>query len=294
MKPRQFLRRAAYGAGVFALMGAPSSFASDIQFSCTTNGGGWTVEATAPASVPCVVGGGECTAMNYTITPRPGVSTPDHVAILVDHALTVEPIGSRTIALPCDGDSVSNIGIRDCSTQAVRMNEEGETRTYKMSVQGDAGVFSSSIVVKKGKQIEECGIASLALLASTCDPKAQQTSKETFTFDDCEVEITLNPCTGEPLTSTVVSGDCAVGSIAIDEIKLEINGVLQNVTVGEGWLSSGQDSCTTRWFNRQPYVTCSCTNVSDCLVKTNTSSGEECLCAGKGVCAGFPDNVCLQ
>jgi hypothetical protein len=260
--------------------------ASDVPFECTTNGSGkWKVVASGPIDVPCPApAGGQCTEMQYDVQPLVGVQ-PDHVAILAGHDLTVVGADSRNVALPCDGDSVTLIGIRDCSTQAVRMNQEAETDLFNLVVAGEAQPVGSSIVIKKGKTIEECRIASLGLQQVTCDPKAQQSSKETFTFGDCEVEITLNPCTGDPLSARTISGDCAIGAVSIDEIKIEINGVIQDVTVGEGWLSSGNDSCTTRWFNRKPYVTCSCTNTTDCLVKASDGS---CLCEGKGVCAPFP------
>jgi hypothetical protein len=266
--------------------------ASDLPFECTTNGGGkWKIVAHGPTSISCPApASGACTAMQFAIQPLVGTQ-PDHVAILAGHDVTIVSTDSRNVAAPCDGDSVTYLGIRDCSMQAVRMNKDAQTGFFELIVTGDAQPIESSVVVKKGKVIEECRIVSLGLDPVVCDPKAQQASKETFTFDDCEVEIALNPCTGEPLTATTVSGNCAVGAVSIDEIKLEINGVLQDVTVGEGWLSSGDDSCTTRWFNRKPYVTCSCTNVSDCLVKT---SDNNCLCAGQGVCASFPNNVCLQ
>jgi hypothetical protein len=279
---------------IFALLVATpvGTYASDAPFECTTNGdGNWSIVATAPEVTTCP-SGGTCTKITYEIVPLKNKS-PDHVATLVEHDQIVEVSESGDVYTKCEGDPVTEVGLRDCSTKAVRLNEEGDTGTFDLYVQGDQAVATgSTIVVKKGRIVEECRIASLgASCEPVCDPKAQTASKETFVFDDCEVEIALNPCTGDPLSATTVSGDCAVGAVSVDEIKLVINGTTQNVTVGEGWLSSGEDSCTTRWFRRRPYVTCSCTNVSDCLVKTSNNS---CLCAGQGICAGFPDNICNQ
>jgi hypothetical protein len=268
------------------------TYASDAPFACTTNGGGnWSIVATAPQVTTCP-SGGTCTKITYDIVPLKNNSA-DHVATLVEHDQIVEISESGDVYTECEGDPVTELGLRDCSTKAVRLNDENDTGKFDLYVQGDKVVATdSTIVVKKGRIVEECRIASLGSSCEpVCNPKAQTASKDTFVFDDCEVEIALNPCTGDPLSATTVSGTCAVGAVSIDEIKIEINGVLQDVTVGEGWLSSGEDSCTTRWFNRKPYVTCSCTNVSDCLVKTSNNS---CLCAGKGICAGFPDNVCIQ
>jgi len=300
MTKRTLLRSAVLASGVFLLAGVINGWAAELNFECTTNGvsnnggGSWHITASEPYPVACknaVPAGTICTEIDYRITSLPPNNLgADHIAILVDHEYTVDDLDtSRNVFLPCDGDTVTQIGIRDCSRQAVRMNQYDETVGYRLAVIGDAAAQASSIVVKKGKVIEECRIASLG--PTTCDPKAQQASRETFTFDDCEIEITLDPCTNKPLSSKVLSGDCAVGQVEIDSLELVINGVAQPVIVGEGWLSSGENSCSTKFTRAgDAYITCSCTTVSDCLVKGKDS----CICAGKGVCAGFPDNICYQ
>ena len=274
---------------IFALLVATpvGTYASDAPFECTTNGdGNWSNVATAPQVTTCP-SGGTCTKITNEKNNKPA----DHVVTLVEHDQIGEISGSSDVYPACEGDPVTELGLRDCSTQAIRLNKDSDTGTFDLYVQGDQAVATdSTIVVKKGRIVEECRIASLGSSCEpVCDPKAQTASKETFVFDDCEVEIALNPCTGDPLSATTVSGDCAVGEVSVDEIKLEINGVLQDVTVGEGWLSSGEDSCTTRWFRRRPYVTCSCTNTSDCLVKTSSGS---CLCEGQGICGQLGSNIC--
>lgn len=276
------------------LAGVTNGWAAELNFECTTNDNqNWHIKATGPRAVACQPDTQSelCTEMDYKITSLKGLAA-DHVSILVDHEYVVETVNSyssRGFYTDCIGDPVTGIGLRDCSRNAVRMNQESDTVGYTLSVVGDAAPQASSIVVKKGKVIEECRIASLG--PTTCDPKAQQASRETFTFDDCEVEITLDPCTNKPLSSRVISGDCAVGQVEIDSLELVINGVAQPVIVGEGWLSSGENSCSTRFTRAgDAYVTCSCTTVSDCLVKGTNS----CICAGKGVCASFPDNICYQ
>jgi len=190
---------------------------------------------------------------------------PDHVAVLVDHELTVVPSTSRYASPACDGDGVTNIGIRDCSTQAVRMNKDSDTGYFDLIVEGSAAAVGKSIVVKKGTVIEECRIASLA--PSTCNPKAQLATKESFQFEDCTVEIELDPCTGEPGPATI-TGPCEVDSAPIGTLSLSINGgTPQVVTVGDGWISSGENSCSTKLFYGTSYTTCTCTATSDCSVK---------------------------
>ena len=249
-------------ASLVVLAIAVPALASDAPLACVTNGdGNWSIVASTPTAVSCPAGG-ECTEIQYDIVALHGKS-PDHVVVLTEHDLIVVPGESRDVSLPCEGDSVTDIGISDCSTQAVRLNKESETGSFNLVVEGEAIAVGSSIVVKKGRTVEECGIASLGTAVVVCDPKAQQSSKETFMFEDCEVEIEVDPCTGAPGAATVISGDCMVSAEAITNLQLVINGETQNVNVGDGWLSSGENSCTTRFYRRRPYVICDCTDSSD-------------------------------
>jgi hypothetical protein len=229
-------------ASMVVIAVAAPALASHAPVTCETIGDGhWSIVASKPTAVPCPAGG-ECTQIQYNIAPL---------------------LGKAGVMEPCVGDSVTDLGIHDCSTQAVRLNKNDFTQTYNLTVEGEAIAVSSSIVVKKGRTIEDCGIASLGTAPVVCDPKAQQSSKETFMFEDCEVEIEVDPCTGAPGDAIVVSGDCEVSGYAITDLELVINGVPQTVNVGDGWLSSGENSCTTRFYRRKPYVICDCTDASD-------------------------------
>jgi hypothetical protein len=251
---------------------------TEPPMTCTTNGSGhWRVSATGPLATTCPgIAGGECVEIQYSITPLRG-KYPDHVAVIADHTVDVVVSDSRNLFRACDGDNVTFIGIRDCSTRAVRMNKSSDTHTFDLAARGAPNLVGKSIVVKKGSIIEECRIASFG--PTTCDPKAQQTAKETFTFDDCVVEIEIDPCTGEPGVATVVSGDCAIDTGPVESLQLVINGTTQNVTVGDGWISSGENSCTTRLYGGKKYTTCSCVDESDCSVKNSTGAficGTDC------------------
>ena len=259
-------RRAGLLTAVTLLASAAAASASDVQYECITNGAGnWSIVATAPFSTQCPnLPVRECTEIQYSVTPRLARAA-DHVAVLVDHEMTVIPPQASYLSLPCDGDSVTGIGIRDCSTQAVRMNKDSTTQTYNLFVEGAATATGKSIVVKKGTVIEECRIVSLA--PAICNPKAQLATKESFQFEDCTVEIELDPCTGEPGPATI-TGPCEVDSAPIGTLSLSINGgTPQVVTVGDGWISSGENSCSTKLFNGTSYTTCTCTATTDCSVK---------------------------
>ena len=88
---------------------------------CTTNGGGWTVNATAPFdALPCPAE--KCTGMTYNITPHRG-ETPDHVAITVDWEPQIVIPPSNFDTPPCAGDNVSGLALRDCANQTSRINQ---------------------------------------------------------------------------------------------------------------------------------------------------------------------------
>lgn len=265
------------------LVGA--AYAFEPQYECTTNGAAtWEVVAVGPTSIVCPSSGGPCTEMDYTITALKSTgANQDHVAVLVAHDLDVLTSSSVNVYPPCDGDTVTSMGIRDCSTQAVRLNNRDDVGTYTLIVHGEAVATDSSIVIKKGKNlIEECRIVSLGTPPPpACDPKAQQAAKQVFEFDGCIVEIDLDPCTGEPGDARVVSGDCAIDSGPVSSLQLVINGTAQNVTVGEGWISSGENSCSTTLFRTKSYTTCTCTEASDCFVKNSDGTY---ICRGKGIC----------
>jgi hypothetical protein len=262
MNPRNLDIYGACAAAVLTVATANLAFAADPPFQCTTNGGGnWAVSASAPTKVPCDTPTGECTQIQYTVTPLKG-KLPEHVTVLVGSDLDVVASRCGAVAPPCAGDLFTLIGIRDCSSQAVRLLRPAGTATFDLLVEGDASVTTSSIAIKKGfTTVEACKIVSLDVPGF--NPKAQLVTKETFQFKDCEVQIEINPYTGEPGPATVVSGECVIDSPPIETLQLVINGTAQNVTVADGWVSSGEESCTTRFVRSKPYVVCDCRDATD-------------------------------
>lgn len=286
-------RTSIFLSAVVALAQVGAAYAFEPQYDCPTNGGNWHIFALGPTSIECPdQPGDECTEMHYDVTSTPGgVGNQDHVAVLVAQEVKVVPSNNVSVYAACDGDGVTAIGIRDCSRQAVRLNAKDSTLTYPVVVRGAAVAIDSSIVVKKGRNIiEECRIASLGTLPPPeCNPKEQLPAKKVFEFEGCIIEIALDPCTGDPGEAQVLSGDCGIDTGPIETLQLVINGTTQNVTVGEGYISSGENSCTTTLIGKQKYTTCTCLDVSDCLVKNSNGT---CLCEGKGLCGQLGTNVC--
>jgi hypothetical protein len=151
------------------------------------------------------------------------------------------------------------------------MNKDATTQTYNLFVEGAAAPTGKSIVVKKGSIVEECGIVSLA--PSTCNPKAQLATKQTYRFEDCIIEIELDPCTGDPGTPNVISGSCEVDSAPVGTLTVSVNGSdPEVVTLGEGWVSFGENSCTTTLISGLSVTTCTCTSTTDCTKKKSNGT----------------------
>jgi len=246
------------------LTSAPAR-ATDAPLECTTNGeGNWNVTATGPLDIECPFGG-DCTAVQYVITPTTGKS-PDHVVVLADHDVDVLVPESRNVSPPCVGDNVTAIGTHNCSTSAVRMNANVETGAFDLIVSGKKELVGSSIVIKKGKVTESCRIASLgAEPLDAFDPNAQRTESQTISFKGCMVNIPTDPMTGEGGVATITGENCVFVANAepVSVGELIVNGSsVGTLTFGEGNLSSGVASCTSKVINRKLYTWCDCDDVN--------------------------------
>src|SRR5262249_23516844 len=142
-------------------------------------GGGWTVTASdpfEPASCPV----DRCTGITYNLRANRG-DIPDHVAILVqwDAPIVIPP--STYDTPPCAGDTVTGLGFRDCSSQTARINQnQQKVGPFDLVVQGVKKPLDGSIVVKKGKVVEQCRIATLGVPFDVFDAHEQITVSETI------------------------------------------------------------------------------------------------------------------
>jgi hypothetical protein len=128
MKQHHLRTLSSFAIVATVLAATGTAYSSDIQYECTTNGtGGWRIEASGPSSIVCPGVGGACTQMSYLITGlRSATENQDHVAVLAAHDVSVLVSSSVNIYPECDGDTVTSMGIRDCSTQAIRLNTRSD------------------------------------------------------------------------------------------------------------------------------------------------------------------------
>lgn len=248
------------------LVAATNAAASDAPSQCTTNGGGWTIDVSAPFEpVSCPVE--RCTGLTYNITPRRG-EVPDHVAVLVDHETPIVIPPSTFDTAPCVGDNVTGLGFRDCSSQTARINQsQQKTGPFDLVVEGVVRPIGASIVVKKGKIIEQCRIASLGEPFEVYDAFAQVRTSETIQFKHCTMTLPIDPVTGEPGDATLTGSGCkfVTNGAPIQSLSLSIDGVpLGNGNwAADGGVSTGSNSCTTRTVGGRVYSFCTCTATTD-------------------------------
>lgn len=244
--------------------------------SCTTEG--WAV-STAGGLI--YNSGLNTTSITYKVASLSDpASTPDHVATFVRwEAGTPTASGSAVVAPPCAGDAVIGIGSNAvCHEQIVRFdNQATRASTFTLAVSGKRLPITTSVVVRKDNSQGSCRIVGLGLedvSAGSCvqscgNFNANQAIRkiETFKFKYCEVQFTFNVSTGE-VTNFALIGDntpnhsCAIngatGGPASDLSVMggPLSGMDTPVTFGDGWLSSGSNSCSTRLVAGRYFTVC--------------------------------------
>jgi hypothetical protein len=271
-------RHIAVGAAFFMafvaaeIVGPLAAFAADPPLECITSRGTWKVVASAPRLVECPLGG-ECTQIDYTVTRNVTPSftartfsnpNPDHVAVLAEHDMKVTIPAANFVQPPCKGDPTTELGERDCSSRSVRLlRNNASGGIYPLAVEGGRSPIASSIVVKKGGSIEQCLIASLG--RDRLDPNAQVSSAQQFVFKGCTITIPTDPISGEGGEASLVGEGCAfvANGEPVGSGELLINGTSVGLlNYGEGAVSSGEASCTTRVISRKIYSFCTCADVN--------------------------------
>ena len=240
------------------------SLASDVPLTCVTSGGNWTVTVNGPSPVNCA--GDTCTELDYNITPNNGLQ-PDHVAILVEHDIAILPQDGSSVYAPCVGDSVTLLGSRDCSKKTVRMNKDSLTGFYQLVGGGTTAPIGASIVVKKGRTIEQCRIATLG--RENFDANAQVTTNQEINFKGCVVNVPTNPTTGEGGTASISGDNCrfVANGQPVSTGELFVNGMsVGQLNYGDGSISSGEASCTTKVISRKIYTWCTCADTDNDVV----------------------------
>ena len=202
------------------------------------------------------------TGIKYRVT-----GSPDYIAALVT-ANNAVVSGGRTYA-PCTGDPVTDLGERSCHEQAVTFGCAAATTDFWIVVQGTKGPVLQSVAVKKGLCIKSFAVAGLGYDAN---PFQQTQKNETVNFKGCAVTFTYDALTGavlsvvqepppvstKPICATGQNNDscCAFnGGADISLLHLTLgDDDLGTGQFGQGYVSSGSNSCTTRVIGGKVYT----------------------------------------
>jgi hypothetical protein len=251
----------------------PTPAPSPPPMSCST--GLFDVRVrSGPTFVPCSAPGGQCTAIEYEAAPTRPTKRSRQIFVLQGVGVwDVLPKGSRWYA-PCDGipsEHDSGFGRNACHEQAIRISMRGVTR-FKVILAGLRRTNPTSVGALKydhDDDVEACTILGIGLEGG---PSPDQTTQrtETIDFKGCVVGFTRDPVTGEVekarlLTATSSSGEaCQSPTLAddgtIDPLPVgEVEVLLGEENLGfgkfgDGYISTGTESCTTRVIGGRVYT----------------------------------------
>lgn len=263
------------------LLAAPAVMAQAPTPSGACYAGSYLVEAFGPTVVAC--GTQQCTEITYTIT---GSSTADHAAAVVASGSTdcqtpsiLDVTGGGSNGsdwfAPGEGDGLTGLGKYACHEEAAKISPNGAITSFTIKVSGARAAAPKSVAVKKGKVISSCEIVGIGDTPAGPNPFSTNLKVETLVFKGCAVKFTYNLTTGDvvsaalepPPTSqwpacssgTYPPGQCCdfYASTAQDlSLTLNLPGVgsLGLGQFGEGYISSGTNSCTTRVIGGKVYT----------------------------------------
>jgi len=224
----------------------------DFQFSVSSG----------PSFVNCPVPilGDQCTQIVYHVSGSPEVvlALEGEGVVFVSSS---SPTSPATIADPCDG--INNFGRGSCHEQAVETSPD-DSGDFSITLAGLREPAATSVAIDPD---HACRILGIGLEAG---PNTNQTTQrtETINFKGCMVEFTRDAATGEVVRARLLPNkdlQCTGPSLTeggiinprpVGELQLTLpDGTsLGNGTFGDGYISSGNSSCTTRVIGGRVYT----------------------------------------
>ncbi|HEY6554284.1 MAG TPA: hypothetical protein VI669_13085 [Vicinamibacteria bacterium] len=194
-------------------------------------------------------------------------STADHLATLVTANNDVAtPSGCQNYSA-CSGDPLTGLGKHSCHEKAVKINPATQTAGFWVVAQGTTAnktqrlPVMTSIVAKKGSCIKSTAILGLGLEGPSVFQAAKKA--ETIVFKGCAVKFELDAVTGQvvnaetdPLQSDPGANCSPLFVNDVSELSLTLTGLgdLGAGQIGDGYISTGTNSCTTRVIGGRVYT----------------------------------------
>ncbi|MFN8094618.1 MAG: hypothetical protein U0599_20785 [Vicinamibacteria bacterium] len=257
----------ACSVAVAGLLAASGASAGNNYNSCSS----WAPTVTVTAG-PCPVSSatpaaceaaGPYTAVRYKVT-----GNADTVAALVTANNGV--VSGGTVYPPCKGDPATGLGAKSCHEKAVVFGGGcggNVSAEFWVVVEGKRGPVLQSVALKKDSCVKSFAVTGVGYEISAFQ---QLQTVESVNFKGCVVDFIKDPLTGavtdavlNQLASTKVrcsttgqTNCCSdVMTDTVDKLSLTLNGVeLGAGQIGEGYVSSGTNSCTTRVIGGRVYT----------------------------------------
>jgi hypothetical protein len=256
-------------AGLLAASGVRASDRSDRSdhyYSCSSFAPSVTVTAgpcpvTSTSPVACEAAG-PYTGVRYKVT-----GSPDYVAALVTANNGV--VSGGTVYPPCKGDATTGLGVNSCHEKAIALGGcgGGAATEFWVVVDGKRGPVLQSVAVKKNSCVKSFAVTGLGYEISQFAPLQ---TVESINFKGCVVDFNRDALTGavtsavlnleqstKPRCSANGQTNCCSDVITdtVDKLSLTLNGVeLGSGQIGDGYVSSGTNSCTTRVIGGRVYT----------------------------------------
>jgi hypothetical protein len=245
-----------------ALLAAPGEAKAD-----TCQAGQYTVSTDGPQVE------GTNTKITYTVS---GNNAPDHVATVVASgyadctapsilSVTGSPLSGNQAYGPAVGDPITGLGKWACHEEAVKVNPSASTLSFTITVSGIRGPAAKSVVVKKGNTVKSCEIVGIGEQDTTEVAPVTEIIREPG-LNPCSVEFTRDRITGKVLHAQVTedsAGNCTLSQTPVENLSLQVAGPFGDCTAatcslgfakfGEGYVHSGEGSCTTRVIGGRVY-----------------------------------------
>lgn len=264
------VRKVLFAVAVIAAVtvGAQAALAADPipAKSCTTTSG-WII-STAGLEYSVLL---DTTTITYTVLNTSG-ATPDHVGTFVRKEVGIPTTsGSSVYSTLCGGDSAFGIGSGTiCHERIFRFNNQGDKASaFTLTAAGKRLPIETTVIVKKGNSQAACAIEGFGFEdtnTGSCvhqcgdfDENQSIVKTEIFKFKGCEVRFDFDTATGEVLGFQLVSGPCTISSGPVGELTISGPGLGADpelISFGDGWVSSGSNSCVTRLVSGTRYTVC--------------------------------------
>jgi hypothetical protein len=224
--------------------------------SCRVGDFQFTVSS-GPSFVPCESPDGQCTVIEYQVTPRP------EAVYALEGKGVVFVSNEGTIFDPCVG--VGSFGSGSCHEQAVRTSPD-DFGKFRITLEGVRRASPTSVAISIDP-LQACEILGIGLETSR-NPDETTLTTETVDFKGCVVEFTRDADTAEVVRARLTTDSPAActspflgaGRTLIPqpvtelEVKLEDGTSLGFGKFGDGYISTGEESCTTRVIGGKVYT----------------------------------------